>query len=221
MRRTRELYEEYRIPPWLQLHQLRVAAVGRMVSENLGDQVDADLVIRTCLLHDIGAIVKFDFTYTTHTQLKDLCPPEDVPHWKEVQDDFRARYGTVEHEASDGILKELGAENVRTLFDELGFDKMGNILASDNVNAQAVQYGDMRVGPYGIVPLQERLADALKRYASFYAKEGRTDAQIRGYVTNGSALEERLFRDAALRPGDITDETAAPVIAELWDYPLA
>ena len=36
MRSTRDIYDEYRIPPWLQLHQLRVAAVGKMVCEGLG-----------------------------------------------------------------------------------------------------------------------------------------------------------------------------------------
>jgi hypothetical protein len=49
-----EVYTKYRIPPNLQMHMLRVAAVGDLVSShwNISGQVDVNLIINTLPIHD-------------------------------------------------------------------------------------------------------------------------------------------------------------------------
>jgi len=220
MRSTRDIYDEYRIPPWLQLHQLRVAAVGKMVCEGLGGAADADLIVRTCLVHDIGAIVKFDLTPEGRSHLENLCPTEDLPYWAGVQKEFRERYGYKESPATDAILRELGLEGPRSLFSRMGMANMQRMFEEDDLQAQAAQYGDTRVGPYGIVPFRDRLADVSVRYAEAFAGEGRQD-EVSSYIPTLAKIEERLFSGSSIRPGDIHDAAAAPLIEELWDYPLA
>jgi 5'-deoxynucleotidase YfbR-like HD superfamily hydrolase len=47
----------------LQLHQLRVAAVGQIICESIPDFDETEEVVTTCLLHDMGNIIKFDLNY--------------------------------------------------------------------------------------------------------------------------------------------------------------
>jgi hypothetical protein len=216
---VRELYERYQVPPWLQLHQLRVAAVGEVLAKGI-QGADSALVLSTCLLHDIGAIVKFDFTYTTHSALRSLCPSEEIPHWEAVQEKIRARYGIEEHDATEGILNELGKDVERRIFDQMGLRNMAQILASEDRNLQIAQYADMRVGPFGILSIQERLADGAARYAASWKEDG-TAHIADSFPANVQKLEDLLFARIALRPEDITDASIAARIEELWEYAIA
>ena len=220
MRTVREIYEKYQVPPWLQLHQVRVAAVGKMVCDALQEDINTDLVVRACLVHDIGAIVKFDFTYQTHETLQNLCQPEDIPHWIEVQVRMREKYGMKEYTATEAIIRELGLERVRLIFEQMGISHMARVLETGDREAQVAQYGDMRVGPYGVVLIQERVADVTKRYAEHWKRKGEGE-HSRGYPREADELEKAIFRNARIHPDDINDASAAPVIEKLWDYVVA
>ena len=55
------IYAKYKIPPQLQTHQLRVAAVAKTICEHLWPKLsDMRTIISTCLVHDMGNIIKFD-----------------------------------------------------------------------------------------------------------------------------------------------------------------
>lgn len=219
MRTAREIYERYQVPPWLQKHQVRVAAVGQMVAARI-PAADSRLVVSTCLLHDIGAIVKFDFSYQTHEALKALHPAEETPHWLQVQADIRSRYGNREREATDAILRELGFEDVRAVFADLGLANVPRTLEHGLIEAQIVEYSDMRAGPFGIVSMRERLADGVERYAEHFRKEGKTEESKR-YPAFAEALEKNLFEGLDLRTEDITEEAVQPQFERLWDYEIA
>ena len=216
---AREIYERYQIPPWLQLHQLRVAAVGRMVAEARGG-LDTDLVVKTCLLHDIGAIVKFDFSEDPHNPIQKLYPPGERPHWIAVQKDMRARYGEKEYAATGAIIAELGLDHVNRVFTQLGFTRMREALAAHAKEVLIVQYADMRVGPYGILPLSQRIPDVLARYRAALARDGRSE-EAQSYLPVALEIEDRIFAEISLQPEDITDASAAPVIEQLWDYDVS
>lgn len=219
MRTAREIYEQYRVPPWLQEHQVRVAAVGKMTAA-ARDDIDIDLTVRTCLLHDIGAIVKFDFSSDMHPDLRKLVPAHDVARWVAIQDDTRKRYGLKEYAASRAIIQEIGSADVQRVFDSMGLQNMPRILADNLKEAQAAQYADLRVGPNGILPIRERMADIATRYASYWEREGRTEESKR-YPADAVRLEEELFKEARISPHDINDLTIRPLIEELWDYRVA
>lgn len=216
----RDIYAQYQVPPWLQLHQLRVAAAGKMVAESLPVAIDTHLVVSACLLHDVGAIVKFDFTDGVSTGLKGLYPPEDTARWIEVQRGMRERYGAREYEATATIIEEIGIGEALRVFGEMGLINLARTLRGGSREALVAQYGDMRVGPYGILPLADRLADVERRYADQWRREGGEHA-AEEYRHLAAELERRIFEGAGIRPADISDEAAAPVIEELWDYAIA
>lgn len=222
MRTVVEIYEEYRIAPWLQLHQLRVTAIARFLAERIpGTHIDT--VVQAALFHDMGNVLKFDFTSDL---LLSYVQEKGVEYWKEIQDDFRARYGDDEHSATNSICKEIGlSAAVIDLIDHMGFSKAGETLRSESWELKCVEYGDMRVSPAGIVSIEDRLAEGRTRYLK------RTDG-----VTYGSSHDEEEFeknkklfleveKQLATRgnfdPKEVTNERLAASIEELKKYALS
>ncbi len=86
------VYAEYSIPINLQNHMLRVAALGSLICDQLDRQlVDKDLIVKTLLLHDMGNILKYNFS---RIDLFDEADRKNIEKYKKVQRDFEARYGS-------------------------------------------------------------------------------------------------------------------------------
>src|SRR3989344_1397907 len=98
-----EIYKKYKIPPNLQEHQLRVAAVALTICDNFNSEIDKDSVIKAALLHDMGNIIKFDLS-----KFPEFLEPEGIEYWKRVKEEFRKKYGEDEHNATYEIAKEIG-----------------------------------------------------------------------------------------------------------------
>ena len=80
MRIPREVYSEYKIMPTLQLHQLRVAAVARLVCDHLTHPINTRDVILACLFHDMGNIIKSNLNH-----FPEFCEPEGTAYWEKVK----------------------------------------------------------------------------------------------------------------------------------------
>lgn len=157
-----KIYEKYEIIPNLQEHMFRVAGVGYLVANNWkGESVDVDLVVLTCLLHDMGNIVKFDFDNL-------IIPIENVKYWKGVQREFQKKYGKDAHEATKQIIKELGRSDLVEIIEEevKVYGKSIDVIKSASFPVQVLLYSDMRVMPNGVVGMSDRLDDLQQRYES-------------------------------------------------------
>lgn len=220
MRTPVEIYEEYRIPPWLQMHQLRVAAVGRLLAERIPGAAVGDVVL-TGLFHDMGNILKFDLSPSG--PLAGLMGVENISHWQQVQDDFARVYGSDEHVATLAIAAEIGLSNpVIDCMRGISFSHMEHIWKEGPIELQISEYADMRVGPSGILPLRERVADLKKRSRRRWA-EGHAKDMEEKFDSSTALLiriEERLFKNMPLRPEGINDAAVVPVIEELKSYPI-
>lgn len=54
-----DIYNKYHLPENLQMHMLRVAACSNLIIDNWnGQKLDKEAIIRVCLLHDMGNMVK-------------------------------------------------------------------------------------------------------------------------------------------------------------------
>ncbi len=211
MKTPREIYAQYTIMPSLQLHQLRVAAVAKMICDNLMREIDVRMVLLECLFHDMGNIVKSDLDY-----FPDFVQPEGKEYWESVKADFIQRYGVEQHAANAAIAREVGLpEQVIWMMNASGFSHMTDIAATGSLELKVCQYADLRVAPHGVVALEERLADFSRRYAS------KKDAPAEGVLQVSRELERQLYADMTLRPEDISDESVAPIIEELWEYPVS
>ncbi len=60
--------------------------------------------------------------------------------------------------------------------------------------------------------LLERFEDFARRYP--------TDKDV-DVIPAAKKLEEQIFARAAIKPEDINDTTVAPLIEELWEYPVS
>lgn len=82
-----EIYNKYHLPENLQMHMLRVAACSNLIMDNWnGKEIDKEGIIRVCLLHDMGNMVKI---------------PEDFSNDEEfikIRRKYFEKYGTNDHE---------------------------------------------------------------------------------------------------------------------------
>jgi hypothetical protein len=212
------IYRAYRVPPNLRLHLLRVAAVATVISDAWrGPTLDRGTIILTSLLHDIGNIVKADFD-----RFPALFPEElrNLPYWRAVQDQIRTRYGSTDQEVSLKIASELGvSERIRDLLQRKLFIRNAETLASEDWELKICAYSDQRVGPYGVLPLVERLREAKERYRGVpYASVNTPGFE---HLVDCAILIEQQLQQFVDRPlGGITESLVEDRIEGLRHYLL-
>jgi hypothetical protein len=201
--------------PGLQLHQLRVAAVAKLIGESFQTSVDVHSAVVACLFHDMGNIIKTDLTV-----FPELLEPGGAEYWQGVKNEFIAKYGENAHRGNVAIAKEINLpERVVELIDGVSFSNIQKIVEGDDWEQKISEYADDRAGPHGILSAVERLAEARTRYVdsgkSYYTPEG--FERLAGFV---SVLEEQIFAKTRIKPQDINDASVAPLIEELRNYPV-
>lgn len=162
---VQQLYKKHLIPVNLQQHMLTVAAVGKFIVDHWrGPEIDKQAVISALLLHDLGNLVKFDLTENAKVVDLEL----HTQHWREIQQEMKNKYGygSDAHEATMMMLEELNlSEKIIELVENMGADNLTSIADSNSLELKICQYADLRVVPYGIVPMMERLTDLRHRYS--------------------------------------------------------
>jgi hypothetical protein len=214
MRKITDIYEEYKIMPNLKMHQLRVAAVAKQICESLSLDIDKDVFIRVCLLHDMGNIIKSKLDY-----FPEFLQPEGIEYWQDIKDSFIEKYGSDEHEATIKIIKELGLEDrVVELAGENRFSYMCTHLKGEDFMQKLIHYADGRVGPHGILSFDERMQDAGKRYENHSLSIDKKEHDR--LVDCGKDIEKQIFAHSKIKPEDITDESVAGIIEELKNFEI-
>lgn len=204
-----DLYRQHRLMPNLQVHMYRVAGVAKLVMAGLPFQLDHDAVIKACLLHDLGNILKFKLE-----AFPAFLEPAGLVYWQRVQAETRARYGDDEHLATMQMVSELGVESkVSTLIDRIGFIHAKENAQEDNWEVKVCAYADMRVAPHGVVSLDERLVDIEKRYRTKFPtlNDEKKRAHFRHHITQ---IEETLFSQNLFKPAEITEEKVTEFFTE-------
>lgn len=218
MRTVLEIYDAYRIIPNLQMHQLRVAAVGKIIADNFSEPLDSKSVVLACLFHDMGNIIKFDFKTLLH-----FLEPEGLAYWQASKDEWIAKYGPDEHAASLAVAKEIGlSENVQGFIDGTRFSRLEAARDGASFEEKIVKYADMRAAPLGVVSLLDRLEEGRVRYAErkgYNTPEGREKYRLS--TAAAIEIEKQIFEYCSVRPEDINDTSVAPLIEELRNYPVA
>jgi 5'-deoxynucleotidase YfbR-like HD superfamily hydrolase len=213
MRTAQDIYESYRIFPALQMHQLRVAAVGKTICDALLEDVDTSSVILACLFHDMGNIIKSDFT-----AFPEFCEPEGIAHWELVKKEFIETYGPDEHKATLIIAREIGLpEDVIEHIDGIGFSKLERTRDDDSFESKIVEYADTRVAPHGVVSQEGRMYDARERYKHVPREVDRFDELFAA----AREIERQIFGATAMSPEDITEASIQPLIDKLRSTEVA
>lgn len=161
-----ELYNQFHIMSHLERHMLGVGAVGKVIVDSWtgSESLDRDVVLHTCLVHDLANAIKFDFSQDL-TKFGMEGTEEEVAEMKQAQADMVEKYGDNEDEAKMAIVKELGfSEDVLYVLKYMDIYFTEEIMASSNWELKICSYADSRIGPNGILSLQERFDELIVRY---------------------------------------------------------
>ncbi|MEI8270918.1 MAG: HD domain-containing protein [bacterium] len=215
MKKILEIYDEYKIMPNLQEHMLRVAAVASLICDNFSEPLPKKDIVTACLFHDMGNIIKVDFFPTVFPE--EFYGPLGIEYWQKIKKEYIEKYGNKEHLATELIAEENKLSvQVIDLIKQIGFSNaLKNELEKIYKN-KICNYSDMRVGPFGVLSLSERILEGNKRYAG--KKHAITSSDFESLADSLRNTEEQIFSKCTIKPEDITDEAIAPIILELKNF---
>lgn len=204
-----QIYDKYHIMKNLQEHQYRVAAVGKYICDRYKQTINAKLVITTCLIHDMGNILKFDLL-----RFPEFLEPEGLEYWQNVKEEFRKKYGDSEHLATERIAEELGMSNdVIEILNNMGSSKSEDTYINGSIERKVCAYVDMRVAPFGVDSFRNRMEDLRIRYAN----KNPTPPYEERYIFL-SKIEDLIFADCNCKPEEITEKAVAGYIEGLRGF---
>lgn len=197
-----DILKQYLTPKNLQLHMLRVASLAKIITDNwFGVQLDKDAVVRACIFHDIAKPINMDLT----KQAQFGMSVAEIADLEKLQQQLKANYDN-EHRAVVGIYKTIGSSpKVIEIIDNLEWINIPSLLQKNDFDSFIPIYCDMRIGPKGIMELQQRLKEV----------EGRTGEG--GYEQTSLQLEKILSQNVSVDLNKITDEQINKNFSQLED----
>lgn len=199
--------------PNLQEHQLRVGAVAQQIYQSFRSKINIPEIISACLLHDVGNILKFDLNL-----FPQFLEPKGLTYWEGIQREFEAKYGKDEHSATLSIAKEIGiSENTLVYLNAVGFSKITKNLSEKDFGKKICCYSDMRVGPFGIITIDERISDGKKRYKN-RADRSIDSSKFDILAQDLKKIEKQIFEQTAIKPSDINDNSIKFYLEELKNF---
>ena len=205
-----EIYKKYHLPENLQMHMLRVAACSNLIIDNwTGAEIDNKAIIRVCLLHDMGNIVKI---------------PEDFSKDQEflkIRKKYFDKHGTNDHEINLEIGKQEGlTEQELTILDGKRSRKNEETLKSNSYERKICAYCDQRVAPDGVVSIKERLEDAKVRYKNKPLSVWSNEEKANHLIECSLGIEKQIIKYCKLKPEDINDFSIKEYIEQLKAYDI-
>jgi hypothetical protein len=201
-----ELYSQLPLPQLLQTHMLRVAKVGNWLVKNWsGPEFDTQLLRRTILVHDLGNLVKFDLTPSAKIK---LLTDAEITHWRKVQAELIVKYGRDTDQVTISLLKTCnldGGDVVATEIAKHTSQGLEDAVRENDWVQKLFAYSDFRVGPYGVLSLQQRFADLAERYQNREVEWGDPEwvaSRLQLYLT----MEQQISKQLSVSLDELTDQ---------------
>lgn len=191
--KVKKIYEIYLIPLNLQIHMLNVAALAEIILNNwIGKEVDKEVIIQACIFHDMAKPITFKIS----KQAQFGFSLKEISKLKRLQKQLKTDYGSNEHIATIKICKEIGLSSTTLKhIDNLKWDNIPRLLKENKIESLIPIYCDMRIGPKGILLLNERLKELKERVGTEDYEDN---------VRNGNALENLINQNIRIDINSIT-----------------
>ncbi len=205
-----EIYNKYHLPENLQMHMLRVAACSKLIINNWnGPKIDKEAIIRVCLLHDMGNIVKIPKEFY------------DNECFRKIRKMYFDKYGTNDHEINLEVGRQEGLnEKEIEILDGKRSRKNEETLKSNSYERKICAYCDQRVSPSGVVSIKERLEDAKTRYKdkslSVWSNKEKADYLIECSL----GIEKQIMGHCKITPEEINNNSIEKYVEELKKYTI-
>lgn len=211
-----DLYSIYKLPPNLQRHLFLVSAVGKYIVDHWqGPKINREQVVKTLLVHDLGNLVKYDFS----SQAQLLDSSLDPLYWSEVQEELIRRYGSKDIKATTSMLEELGIDRkTRQYVTRMNASRLQDVY-QEELELQICEYADMRIAPQGVTSLEKRLKDVKNRYQV----KGSTWANDELFNKNlefGKKIEKRLAKHTQQDLSRLSEQDLEESLVKLSQYQL-
>ena len=205
-----EIYKKYHLPENLQMHMLRVAACSNLIIDNWkGKEIDKKSIIRVCLLHDMGNMVKISENFSKDEE------------FIRIRKKYFEKYGTNDHEINLEIGKKEGlTEKEIIILDGKRSRKNEETLKSDSYERKICAYCDQRVAPNGVVGIKERLEDAKVRYKDKPLSVWSNEEKANHLIECSLGIEKQIMEYCKLNPEDINDDSIKTYIKQLKRYQI-
>lgn len=214
MKKIIEIYKEYKIMGNLVQHQMRVSAVAMQICESFEGEIDKENIVKACLLHDMGNIIKFNLS-----KFPEWNNPEGGEYWETIKNEYISKYGNNEHHASLEIAKNIGlSTRIIELIKCVDSSAIENIKMDDDFGKKICIYADNRVSPYGIVSTEERSLEAKERYKDH--DHNFDDERREFFMKNIFSIEKQIFSHSKLKPEDINDESIKIYLEKLQNIEI-
>lgn len=214
MKKITEIYKDYKIMPNLAMHQMRTASVAWEICDSLDIEIDRDSIIKACIIHDMGNIIKFKLEH-----FPKFCEPEGMEYWQNVKYDYILKYGNNEHLASEIIAKELEmSDRIIELVNCIDSASVEIIALENDFSKKICMYSDNRVAPYGIVSARERSLEAKERYKDH--PRAFDDEKRKFFMDNIDLMEKQIFSHSKIKPEDIDDDSIKNYLEKMVDLSI-
>lgn len=203
-----EIYNKYYLPKSLQMHMLRVSACSNLIIDNWnGPEINKEAIIRVCLLHDMGNIVKIPEGFS-----KDK-------NFIKIRQEYLEKYGINDHEINLEIGRNEGLSSIEIeILDGKRSRKNEETLNSNSYERKICAYCDQRVALDGVLGIRERLEDAKARYKDKPLSVWSNEEKANHLIECSLGIERQIFQYCSLKPEDINDKTIENYIEKLKEY---
>ena len=206
IKKINSIYSEYKIPANVRRHMFSVAGVAKQICENCDEKIDSNDLIATCLIHDLGNIIKMNFTDKNKIKLLDKEDLKRLKYFKKKQKEFWEKYGQDDNLANELIAKELNANsNVIFLLENKAIENRPFEFWKNNLALTILAYADCRVAPHGVVSMQERIDEYVKR--NDYHKDPQKIEHTKKFEEFAKTMEKQLFGKLKIKPQDINQDS--------------
>ena len=199
------------MPNNVRKHMMRVAAITELICESMNPKIDSSDLVAVSLIHDLGNIVKMDFSHKEKILLLDKKDQKNIGFLKQKQNEFWEKYGKDDNKVNELIAKEMGVtKRVLYLLEHKGIEHRETNFWVNDLELMILFYADCRVAPKRVTSLKNRIKEYAKRYS--FDKDPIKVENSKKFTLFSLDIEKKIFTHLNFKPTFISNKSVEKYI---------